>query len=74
MLGVEPSQQGRGLGGVLMQPILARADAEGVPCLLESMNERNLTFYKRHGFEVTAHGQIPNEGPQIWVMLREPGR
>jgi len=31
-LGVEPSQQGKGIGGILIHPILARADADGVPC------------------------------------------
>jgi ribosomal protein S18 acetylase RimI-like enzyme len=71
-LGVEPSQQGKGLGATLMQPILDRADAEGLPCYLESTNERNLTFYKRHGFKVSTQGQVPKDGPQIWFMLREP--
>lgn len=74
MIGVEPSQQGKGLGGMLLQPMLARADAEGLPCMLESGNERNLAFYKRLGFEVVAHHEIPNGGPQLWVMVREPGR
>ena len=73
-LGVEPSRQGKGLGGVLMEPVLARADAEGVPCYLESSNERNLTFYERYGFEVAAQGQIPKGGPPMWFMLREPGQ
>jgi ribosomal protein S18 acetylase RimI-like enzyme len=74
MIGVEPSQQGKGLGNLLLQPILARADAQGLPCMLESGNERNLTFYERIGFEVAAHDRIPNGGPQFWVMVREPGR
>lgn len=71
-LGVEPSRQGRGLGGVLIRPVLARADAEGVPCYLDSSNERNLTFYQRHGFRVAARGDVPKGGPTIWGMLREP--
>jgi ribosomal protein S18 acetylase RimI-like enzyme len=74
MLGVEPSQQGKGLGGTLLQPMLARADAEGMPCMLESGNGRNLSFYERIGFEVAAHDQVPNGGPQFWVMVREPDR
>ncbi len=74
MIGVEPSQQGKGLGGMLLRPMLARADAEGLPCMLESGNERNLTFYKRHGFRVAAHVRIPDGGPQVWVMVREPGQ
>lgn len=74
MIGVEPSQQGKGLGGILLQPMLARADAEGLPCMLESGNERNLAFYKRHGFEVAAQDEIPNGGPPFWVMVREAGQ
>lgn len=74
MLGIEPSQQGKGLGSNLIGPILARADAEGMPCYLESMNERNLSFYERHGFKVAKHSQIPKGGPQVWTMLREPGQ
>lgn len=71
-LGVEPSQQGKGIGGILIHPILARADADGVPCYVESANARNLTFYKRHGFEIVNHGQVPNGGPQVWIMVRKP--
>ncbi len=72
MIGVEPSQQGRGLGGQLMRPMLARADAENMPCMLESGNERNLTFYERYGFDIAAHNVIPDGGPQYWLMVREP--
>ena len=71
-LGVEPKHHGKGLGGQLIAPILARADREGVPCYLESNNERNLTFYKRHGFEIVGQVQIP-DGPPAWGMRREPG-
>lgn len=71
-LGVEPSRQGRGLGGVLIRPVLEQADAEGIACYLDSTNERNLTFYHRHGFTVAAEGEVPN-GPKIWAMLRQPG-
>ena len=74
MIGIEPSQQGRGLGGELLRSMLARADAEDMPCMLESGNERNFTFYKRHGFEIAAHNEVPDGGPQFWLMVREPGQ
>ncbi len=74
ILGVDPSHQGQGLGGALIQPVLARADAEGLPCYLESANPRNLPFYKRHGFEVVVEDDLPKGGPRIWTMKREPVR
>ncbi len=73
VIGVEPSQQGKGIGATLIQPILDRADVDKMPCYLISGNKRNLSFYKRHGFEIATQGQTP-AGPQIWVMLREPNR
>lgn len=71
-LGVEPSQQGKGIGGELIQPILDQADAEGVPCYVESADERNHNFYKRHGFEIVKQSQVPNGATMVWIFVREP--
>ncbi|HEY6546941.1 MAG TPA: GNAT family N-acetyltransferase, partial [Vicinamibacteria bacterium] len=46
--------------------------ADGLPASLETLNERNLSFYRRHGFEVAAEGQVPEGGPPYWVLRREP--
>jgi len=71
-LGVEPPRQGQGIGGALIQPVLARADAEGLLCYVETEKERNLPFYRRHGFEVVVEDDMPNGGPHFWTMRREP--
>ncbi len=71
-LGVDPPHQGQGVGGSLIQPVLARADSEGLPCYLETEKERNLRFYGRHGFEVVLEGDLRNGGPHFWNMKREP--
>jgi GNAT superfamily N-acetyltransferase len=71
-LGVEPSQQGKGIGGELIQPVLTRADAEGVPCYVESADERNHSFYKRHGFQIVRQSQVPQGAPMVWIFVREP--
>lgn len=71
ILGVDPPHQGRGIGGSLIRPTLARADADRVRCYLETAKERNVAFYRRHGFEVAAEDDIP-EGPHVWMMTREP--
>ena len=70
VLGVEPSSQGRGIGGALMKPVLARADADGIPCYLETQYGRNSSFYGKYGFEVVEEGVVPNGGPRIRAMVR----
>jgi ribosomal protein S18 acetylase RimI-like enzyme len=71
-LGVDPSQQGRGIGGQLMAPVLSRCDRDGEAAYLESTNERNLPLYERHGFEVIEAVALPRGGPTMWRMWREP--
>ncbi len=72
VIGVEPARQGQGIGAMLIQPVLARADAGGLPCYLETMNEANVPFYQKHGFKVVSEGEIPRRGLRVWAMLREP--
>lgn len=71
LLGVAPSEQGRGLGSTLIRPVLERCDAGRVPAYLETSNERNLPFYIRHGFKVMKECDI-QKGPHIWGMWRAP--
>ncbi len=70
-LGVEPSLQGQGVGGALLQPVLAQADREGLVCYLDTNNEKNIPFYERNGFAVISHGQAISNGPQTWGMRRK---
>lgn len=72
VLGVDPGQQGRGAGTQLMAPVLERCDREGIPAYLESSKERNLPLYERNGFRVTEKFQVPNGGPPLWLMWRDP--
>jgi ribosomal protein S18 acetylase RimI-like enzyme len=72
-IGVEPAAQGRGEGSALMEPILARADAEETACYLEASSTRSRALYERHGFVQTGEIQLPRGGPTIWPMWREPG-
>ncbi|HEU0004328.1 MAG TPA: GNAT family N-acetyltransferase [Ktedonobacteraceae bacterium] len=70
-LGVEPAHQGRGYGGLLIQPVLARAKVEGMSCYLETMNSVNVPFYERYGFHVVSDGEAPGSRLRIWAMLRQ---
>jgi hypothetical protein len=36
-----------------------------------TLSEDNVRFYERHGFEVTAHFNLPS-GLPIWTMVRLP--
>jgi GNAT superfamily N-acetyltransferase len=71
-IGLDPSQQGRGLGSALMQPMLDRMDDEGTPAYLEASSTRSRALYERHGFETTGEIRLPRGGPSIWPMWRDP--
>jgi ribosomal protein S18 acetylase RimI-like enzyme len=73
-LGVAPDRQGRGIGGALLSPLLARADAEGMACYLETQTEENVSFYERRGFDVLAADELPGQHVTVpmWYMAREP--
>ncbi|HZC46855.1 MAG TPA: GNAT family N-acetyltransferase [Candidatus Acidoferrum sp.] len=75
ILGVEPRRQRRGLGGALMRPVLERADAKGQQCYLETENERNVSFYRKQGFEVIVKGEEAGAtGVKFWTFRRAPQR
>lgn len=67
--GVDAVLQGRGLGGQLMKPCLQIVDATHLPAYLETPNPRAISFYRRHGFEVTGQAQA-GACPPITFMLR----
>jgi GNAT superfamily N-acetyltransferase len=71
-LGVDPIHQRKGLGGALLQPVFARADAAKQMCYLETQNALNLPFYEKHGFEVVSSGTVPKHDLPIWAMTRKP--
>lgn len=70
LLGTHPDWQRRGLGAALMEVMFERADTEGLPCYLETETERNVVYYRRHGFEVRSEWDVPMGGPHMWGMLR----
>ena len=72
ILGVDPPRQGQGLGSSIIHRGLVRADADGLPCYLETMKARNVPFYQKHRFEVVVDEIVPNGGPRLWTMKRQP--
>jgi ribosomal protein S18 acetylase RimI-like enzyme len=71
-LGTDPPCQGRGLGSAALGPVLALCDDDATPAYLESTKERNVPFYERHGFRVVEEFSVPEGGPRMWAMWREP--
>ncbi len=71
-IGTTAEGRGKGLGSQMMRYVLNRADAEGMPAFLENSNEKNMSFYKRHGFEVTEEIRPAPGCPSLWAMWREP--
>ncbi len=70
-IGVEPSEQGAGLGTALLDLMLERIDEETLPAFLDTSVPGNLGFYERFGFRVTAESTLPN-GIPLWGMTRTP--
>ncbi len=71
-LGTAADVQGKGVGSALMDVVTQHCDREGLPAYLESSKERNVPFYRRHGFEVVKEVVLPSRGPSLWTMWREP--
>lgn len=71
VLGVDPGLAGRGFGGALLRHVIARADEAAVPAHLETTNPKNLTLYRKFGFEVVEELSI-GAAPPAWVMTRPP--
>jgi hypothetical protein len=55
---------------VLLGRGLARADAQALPCYLETETESNVGFYSRRGFVVVDDVEV--SGVHMWAMLRMP--
>ena len=74
VVGIDPDKQGGGVGSALLAPMLHRCDETGTAAYLESSKESNLSFYTRHGFVVRECIELPEAGPPLWLMWREPDR
>jgi GNAT superfamily N-acetyltransferase len=71
-LAVHPDRQSRGIGSSLLDRHHARLDAAGLPAYLESNDPRNRDLYLRHGYRTRTEIRLPENGPTIWPMWRDP--
>lgn len=76
LLATHPDWQRQGLGGRLMDVVFRRADAEGIPCYLETERPELVAYYRHHGFEVRGEWDVDPDarlgavGPHMWGMYR----
>jgi len=70
--GMEQSKQEGSFTPTLLEPVLSKADGQGLPCYLETFCERNVPFYEACGFRVQGAGRFPRGGPNFWAMMRAP--
>ncbi len=71
LIGVDPSQQGKGHGSALLRHALIPCDRDHTLAYLESSNPKNMPLYARHGFELLGTIQV-GTSPPIFPMLRTP--
>jgi len=71
IIGVDPAYQGQGFSSRLLRPVLERIDRERMPCFLETNTGKNVTIYRRSGFEVVSEDRMPGTELTIFAMLRK---
>lgn len=73
-VGVRTAHQGKGHGGRIIRAQTAVADAEGLPCWLETATPENVPLYERLGFVTQVEWDVPRGGPHFWGMMRPAAR
>ena len=72
VVGVSPEAHGQGLGRTLLEPVMNRADAAGLPCYLETAQPNNVAFYEHLGFKKVTEVVEPQSGLRLWTFRRDP--
>lgn len=65
-----PESDTRGVISSLVRPVLDCASREGLPCVLECVNEEAVPIYQHYGFEVKEEFRL--RGVHIWYMVKQP--
>lgn len=71
-VGVRTAHQGKGHGGRIIRAQTDVADAQGLPCWLETATAINVPLYQRLGFVTQVQWDVPGGGPHFWGMMRPP--
>jgi GNAT superfamily N-acetyltransferase len=71
-LATVPAFQSRGIGSAFLRDMLRRVDSEGMPAYHEATSPRNRALYERHGYVSQGEFTLPDGGPTLWRMWRDP--
>ncbi|MDC7218372.1 MAG: GNAT family N-acetyltransferase [Spirochaetales bacterium] len=71
LLGVTRENQGKGLGGAMLQSLIEKSDREGRPLYLETETEENVEWYGKRGFRVVNKVFLEPGSLPFWEMVRE---
>lgn len=71
-IGVDPDWQGKGIGTVLLRPVLDRADLERRGCYLVTAVAKNVGWYQGFGFTTVDEFHPTPTWPKTWAMWRAP--
>ncbi|MEO8108298.1 MAG: GNAT family N-acetyltransferase [Actinomycetes bacterium] len=72
LLGTSPEHRGHAYGLRLLAGNLRHVDEAGLPSYLEASNPVNVPLYLRYGFEVLGSFTLPEGGPEVFTMWRDP--
>jgi GNAT superfamily N-acetyltransferase len=72
LIGTDPRYRRRGVARRLLEHVLERCDADGVPAWLETTEESTVAIYERFGFTVSSSAAAGSHMPGYWVMWRAP--
>lgn len=67
-VGIERELQGQGVGSLLLREFSRLVDADATAAWLETDKAINVSFYRKHGFEVVAEEMV--NGVPNWFMER----
>ena len=70
VLGVHPTQKGKGLGGALLRHLAAIANEANVRSHLETANPVNVSLYRKFGYEITTTIDV-GAAPPLWTMTTD---
>jgi ribosomal protein S18 acetylase RimI-like enzyme len=72
IIGLKSECRNKGLGEELMINVLKKADKVNASVYLETFTPRNLSFYKRFGFEALEPIWEPTIKEYYYIMIRQP--